>query len=154
MDDTPGILVNFVFAYCHDVDAMRSFYTDLLGLSEMSYCNDDEWQCLIYKCGSLELEFFADPNYTPPSGWARQPGWSGGTSPVTSWSATVPLEQYHSVVTRLKAAGVECFAADPVWRYNSYWSFPVKDPAGNTVELCGIPQQRPEAPEWPGSLGT
>jgi catechol 2,3-dioxygenase-like lactoylglutathione lyase family enzyme len=144
----PAVRVNFIYGHCHDVAAMRHFYSDLLGLTESSYRNDDEWQWLVYECGCFQLMFFPDPGFAPPSGWCMQPGWDGGTVPGTSWSVTVPMEQYAATVHRLRASGVTSFTPHPTWQQGSYWSFPVKDPAGNTVELCGEPGEQMESREW------
>jgi extradiol dioxygenase family protein len=144
----PAVRVNFIYAHCRDVAPMRRFYSELVGLRESSYKNDEQWQWLVYECGCFQLMFFVDASYAPPPGWALQPGWDGGTVPGTSWSVTVPMEQYAATVQRLQAEGVESFAPQPTWQQDSYWSFPVKDPAGNTVELCGEPGDKPESTEW------
>jgi hypothetical protein len=40
--ETPKIDVKFIYSLCNDIDAMRHFYTDLLGMKEIAYYNDAE----------------------------------------------------------------------------------------------------------------
>ena len=56
-----------------------------------------------------------------------------GRLPAISWSVTLTEETFPPAVSRLLAAGVASFGTEPVWR--GYWSFPVHDPMGNTVEV-------------------
>jgi hypothetical protein len=35
-----------------------------------------------------------------------------------------------------------------MWLLDCYWSFPVRDPMGNTVEVFAMPAERPEITEW------
>lgn len=64
---------------------------------------------------------------------AKQPGWEGGTYPGISWSAECDKESFNAAIARLKAAKVPSYHTEPNWV--GYWSYPVRDPAGNTVEI-------------------
>jgi catechol 2,3-dioxygenase-like lactoylglutathione lyase family enzyme len=141
--------VRFVYTFCNDLAAMRRFYTDLLGLDEAGYSEDHRYLC--YQCEGFQLMFFRPHAEVPvKEGWADQPAYDGGSEYVASWSVEVPAEELAATVERLRAAGVESFAAEPDWRVNSYWGFTVKDPMGNTVEVYATPKERPASTTWPG----
>jgi hypothetical protein len=141
--------IKFVYNYCSSIDAMRFFYTELIGLNETSYQNDPDWKWLVYKCGGFEFMFFEAPGLSAASEFSEQPGWDGGTLPRVSWSIEVPEADFADAVARLSAAeGVRCFADKPVWAQDSYWSFPVLDPMGNTAEIYSMVKERPASTEW------
>jgi catechol 2,3-dioxygenase-like lactoylglutathione lyase family enzyme len=144
----PAINVRFVMNYCSDLKATRHFYTDLVGLSELSYIYEEDWQWLNYKCDGLEFIFFEDKSLPVVSEFSEQPGWDGGTLHRTSWSIQVPLEQLAATVKRLREAGVTAKFEKPQWQQDSYWSYPVLDPSGNTVELYSTVKERPASTEW------
>ena len=67
-----------------------------------------------------------------------QPGWAGGTiAGAPSWSVQLDDEPFRAAVACLQAARIESFHEAPQWV--NYWSFPVTDPMGNTVELTDAP---------------
>lgn len=141
--------VRFVYNFCNDLAAMRRFYTGLLGLDEAGYSEDHRY--LAYRSEGFQLMFFRPDAEVPvKKGWADQPTYEGGSEYVTSWSVEVPEEEFAAAVERLRAAGVESFAAEPDWRVDSYWGFTVKDPMGNTVEVYAPPKGRPASTSWPG----
>lgn len=136
----PQVKLNYLYAYANDIEAMRKFYTELVGMNEGSYRNDEQWGWLTYKCGDFELMFFRFETPVPAeTRWASQPGWDDGTIEnvafVVSWSIFVPFDRFTETVKRLKDAGVVCYYPKPQWLQDSYWGFPVKDPMGNTVEI-------------------
>ncbi len=146
----PEVSIKFVYISCNDLDAMRGFYTDLLGMDEWSYRNDDEYAWLVYNCDGFQFMIFPSDYELPvPDDWGMQPGWEGGTLEVPSWSIEVPEDTYAATVAGLAEAGVPTFAAAPQWCQDSYWSFPVRDPMGSTVEVYTVPSERPESTEWP-----
>lgn len=148
----PKISVKFIYSLCNDIEAMRHFYTDLLGMKEIAFYNDEEQKFgyLSYLCaGGLEFDFFYIGKEAPiHKEWAWQPGYEGGTLPVPSWSVNVPEEDFPEVVKKLKEDGVKSFQENPYWCLDSYWAFPVADPQGNTVEVYSIPKEKPESTEW------
>ena len=58
-----------------------------------------------------------------------------------SWSLTVPSEGFPAVIEHLRDAEVRRFFDKPGWCRDSYWSFPVLDPAGLTSEINGSLQE-------------
>jgi catechol 2,3-dioxygenase-like lactoylglutathione lyase family enzyme len=129
-----GLSLRFLYLPCRDLEAMRRFYTDLVGLTETYHAPGPEGG-LAYACDRLQLTFFAAPDAAPnAAGWHRQPGWAGGTVAGASWSIVADDEAaFRAAAARLTEAGVPRHAEHPRWV--GYWSFPVRDPMGNTVEL-------------------
>ena len=127
--------INFIYQSCNDVPAMRHFYGELIGMRETSYREGPEgW--LVYQCAGFQFMIFPAGYELPVAqGWGMQPGWEGGDREYLSWSLVVPVEDFASTVRCLIDDGVECFHPAPRWCQDSYWSFPVRDPMGNTVEL-------------------
>ncbi len=145
----PRIKLSFIYNHCNDVETMRKFYTDLIGLKQHTFHNDEQWGYLCYKTGGLDLMFFRfDEKIPVQEQWAVQPGWEGGTFEGTSWSIEVPENLFPEVVKKLKVSNVKCFTEKPMWLQDSYWGFPVMDPMGNTVEVYTTPKEKPTSTEW------
>src|SRR5262245_58471001 len=106
----PTINVRFLFNYCNDIEAVRRFYTELLGMKQGSFKNEKEWGWVVYQCQGLEVMFFRTSEKLPVSeGFACQPGWAGGTRVASSWGIEVPEDQFTATYDRLKAAEVRMF---------------------------------------------
>ena len=156
--EAPEVTIKYVYAYANDLDAMRRFYTDLVGMTEGAFRNDEQWGWLVYKCAGFQLMFFrSEPPLSPApveTRWALQPGWNDGEvrdgAEIFSWSIRVPESAFADTVARLKEAGVESYYEKPMWFQDSYWGFPVRDPMGGTVEIFCTPKERPESTEWEG----
>jgi catechol-2,3-dioxygenase len=145
----PEISIRYIYLYCNDLLAMRHFYTDLVGMQESAFRNDEQWAWLCYTCGSFEFMIFPSDKAVAGQGeYSMQPGW-GGTLPTISWSVRIPEDKFAEVVQRLIDDGVPTVAPKPQWAQDSYWSFPVLDPMGNTVELYAETKTRPQNTEWP-----
>lgn len=146
----PKVNIRFIFNVCNDVENMRHFYTDLIGLQQGSFRNDKDWGWLVYKSDGFEMMFFrADRKLQVHEEWAAQPGYEGGTLEVTSWGIHIPEAMFAEVVERVRSAGVKVFKNKPDWPQDCYWGFTVMDPMGNTVELYAEPQEKPTSTEWP-----
>lgn len=138
----PG--VQFLYVPARDLAAMRRFYGELVGLDEIHHSADEG--LLAYRCGGLQFTVVeASDAPIPEPGWATQPGWQGDTRARVSWSVVLDSPAYVSAVDRLHAAGVDVLHEMPVWV--GYWSFPVRDPMGNTVELS-LPIEEPTVTTW------
>jgi catechol 2,3-dioxygenase-like lactoylglutathione lyase family enzyme len=148
----PRSTIKYIYLYCRDLEAMRRFYVDLLGLEQQSYQNDENGSWLACQCDGFQFVIFPvdAPVGPPPEGWANQPGWTGGDISCMSWSVLVPEGDYMALVERIAAADVAAFTPQPQWLMDSYWGWALKDPAGNTVEVYAEPAQRPTSTEWPG----
>ena len=135
-DAMPKIKVRFIFNFCNDIEAIRNFYSDLIGMKETSYRNDEEWGWLVYDNDGLQIMWFRSGEKLPViDGWAVQPGYESGEYAIASWSIEVPKDSFKDIIGRLKESGVKVFNTEPEWRQDSYWGFTVMDPMGNTVEL-------------------
>ncbi len=137
----------FLYTHCNDLAGMRDFYSRLLGLEELFFAEGADGG-LAYRLGGVQFTVLPAPEELPAdAGWDRQPGWNGGTGAGTSWSIEVgDLEPFRDLVERLVAAEVPRFDECPQWR--GYWSLPVKDPMGNTVEVTYAPADEPADKRW------
>lgn len=106
-------------------------------------------QALLPVRGFSDTIYCAPDGYQYPADFAVQPGWEGGELVIPSWSITVPPEDFPAVVEHLRDAEVRRFFDQPGWSWGGYWSFPVLDPAGMTIEVGNTPQERPVSTEWP-----
>jgi catechol 2,3-dioxygenase-like lactoylglutathione lyase family enzyme len=150
VEQKPEINVRFLYFVCNDIDAVREFYTNTLGMVEQSYMNDEEWGWLMYQSEGMQIVIMRAETEVPVhKEWAPQPGWGGGELPIPSWSIHVPEKKFNGMVEKLISGGYELYEPKPMWAQDSYWSFPVKDPMGNTVEVYTSPAERPESTEWP-----
>lgn len=139
--------LRFLYIFCRDLEEMKHFYSDLLEMEEFYYVAGPDGG-LAYRCDGLQFTIF--PTQQPlevVQEWHRQPGWPGGTSARASWSVESDShDAYAAAIARLHAAGVPAFFDQPQWI--GYWSFPVKDPMGNTVEVVLPLDGPPDNPIW------
>lgn len=132
---------------CSDLGAMRHFYTQLVGLNEIYQSIDD--RTLAYDCQGLQFTIFEATAAAPGrDGWARQPGWVGGTGAAISWSVVLTEATYGKAVRRLLDFDVTRRHDEPQWV--NYWSLAVQDPAGNTVEITYAPSEPLARLTWSG----
>ncbi|MBN2381033.1 hypothetical protein JXM67_14645 [candidate division WOR-3 bacterium] len=140
-----------VFSYCNDLEAMRRFYTDLVGMSQRGYSAEHGF--LTYAFGGGEMMFFASQERLPVNAeWGEQPGYQDGTLKATSWAIDIPESIYSDVITRLKEARVNTHTENTEWRFESYLGINVMDPMGNTVELYSILKEKPTSTTWSGDV--
>lgn len=159
----------FLYVYCDELVEMRRGYSDLVGIEEI-VGPDDAHGIVAYRHGNVQFTLFSKSKVgaeneaiagaiagagieakageeSSTDGWHRQPGWSGGTIEGTSWSIQVQSEShFRSAVDRLLTSEVRQFHDVPNWV--GYWSFPVKDPEGNTVEITFSPPSPPKDTAW------
>ena len=126
-----GGMRSFLYLHAPDVAAARDFYRGIVGLSEIFAADDGG--TVGFVAGELQLTVARHDGSTSPGGWPSQLGWEGGTGSAPSWGFEVDDDRFAGVVAAARAAGVASRWSDPRWV--GYWSFPVRDPMGNTVEL-------------------
>lgn len=127
----------FLYTSSNNVAASRRFYSDLLGLDQIW----DEEGDIAYVIGdTVQFSIGDDPTVTADNEWAFQPGWVFGLEieprpkrTHASWSIPLSPEAFRSAVARLQDAETVALRAEPFWV--GYWSYVVKDPMGQTVEL-------------------
>jgi hypothetical protein len=81
------------------------------------------------------------------AGFSRQPGWEGGVLERVSFSVEIPLSGYRAKISELKAAVTVSAFEVPQWR-GCYWTFPVLDPMGNTVDVYAMQPDGAEDLAW------
>ncbi len=149
--DIPKVNVRFIFNMCNDVEAMRNFYSDLLGMAEDAFYSTEEFGWVSYPCEGVYLMFFyGGEDVVEHSDWAWQPGYEGGSLPVSSWAIEIPEQDFAATIKRLQESEIRTFSEAPQWRQESYWGFSVMDPMGNTIEVYTSPKEKPESEEWSG----
>ena len=128
-----GLYINTIFRWCNDVDAMRSFYSDLLQLEETFYRNDDEHGWLTYQVNDVLLVFTrADTSLPVETEWAKSPAYTGGTKTIESWVMALNDSNYKATIERLKASNAPIYDGE-IDRKQLLML--VKDPMGMTIEL-------------------
>ena len=141
--------IDFVYRFCDDIEAMRAFYTETIGLTESIFTNEKEYAFIGYKMSGFTLYIVRGDTVKPEKrGWTKQPGYDGGTIESTSYTIKVPEAEYRDVLNRLRAANSESFSDKPLWSYDEYWSYIVKDPMGVTIEVYMKPKEKPESRNW------
>ena len=127
----------FFYTGSNDVAASREFYSTLIGLDQIW----DEVDDVAYRIdGRVQFSIRYDQTAAVIDGWSFQPGWVFGlgvepipSSSSVSWSVALSPEAFNSAVTRLQDAGTTSLRPEPFWV--GYWSYVVKDPMGQTVEI-------------------
>lgn len=136
--------VKFLYIHANDLAAMRGFYTDRIGLEEIYF---QTGQALGYNSDGFQFTVLAASGVAQPDGWATQPGWQGATSPLISWSVELSEVEFKRAVESTAQAGDASLHVVPQWV--GYWSHPVRDPMGNTVELSWPADASGQTGEWP-----
>lgn len=142
--------LKYLYLYCNDVKKMKEFYTDLLGMKETYFQNDEQYGVFCFDSEGLEVMFFRVSGNPLPvaTAWASQPA-DDGTFEFTSWAIQVGEEDFNNIVERIKNdLEIPKRSGRPNWRVNSYWGINIQDPMGNTIELFTIPKEKPEKTEW------
>ena len=127
----------FLYTGSNDIAASRHFYSDLIGLDQIW----DEGDHIAYRIvGGVQFSISYDSSSTVSKEWSFQPGWVFGSgsearprSTRASWSIPLSPEWFASTVARMQEAEVDALRPDPFWV--GYWSYVVRDPMGQTVEL-------------------
>ena len=146
--------LRFLHAFCTDVDAMRRFYVEGVGLPLLNEMDQEAYGWLVVDAGGgtqLMFHRWDDGPLPTPPGWAWQPGDGEGDQPLPSQGMHVPEVDFATTVARLQAWGTPALGPTPTWRQDSYWGWTVRDPAGYVIELYTSPAERPagDPPTWP-----
>lgn len=136
----------FLYTRSNDLAASRRFYRDLVGLEQIWDEPDsiafviDDW---------VQLSVDRDPDAAVVDGWSFQRGWVHGLEidPAppynqASWSIALTPDTFRAAVERLQQTGAEALRPEPFWV--GYWSYVVRDPMGQTVELSDPVSGGPE----------
>src|SRR5690606_2305754 len=127
-----SIQIHTLFQWCNDVAVMRDFYTNLLGLSETFYRDDDQHGWLAYYAGQTQVVFIRADNPLPiEQTWAMQPGYQGGSSTAKSWLFTVSVEDFATLSERIRSSNVTVYNG----KCDNTCQLFIKDPMGMTIEI-------------------
>jgi catechol 2,3-dioxygenase-like lactoylglutathione lyase family enzyme len=131
---------SFLYLHCLDLADSRRFYSTLLGLGEIFFSDEDG--TVGYLVGTLQITVARHPEAKPIEGWSAQLGWAGGDTAMPSLGLELDPEDFRRAIRSLAAAGVTVRFSEPQWL--GYWSYPVRDPMGHTVEIS-----TPDRDSWP-----
>ncbi len=125
---------------------MCDFYSEAVGLDE-SYFDEET---VSYVSPGMQFTIYSSDAARIDSGeWAIQPGW-GGSEPVISWSLDLDGLGFAAAIDGVQNRDAPLLHLSPRWV--GYWSFPFKDPMGNTVELTYAETPPPVDAEWSANL--
>ena len=147
----PKINVRFIHNWTNDLGATRKLYTDLIGMQEVSFKDEEQWGWVAYQCEGLQYMFMrldVENKKAEITEFAFHPGHSGGTIATASFGIEIPEADFCELVEKLQQSEYKLETKIPEWRQDCYWGISVLDPAGNTVELYTTPKDRPEKTEW------
>jgi catechol 2,3-dioxygenase-like lactoylglutathione lyase family enzyme len=126
-----------VAIWVKNFDAMRHFYSEVIGVPEMWYGNA-LYDCVVYGGSGGDFSFMLAHNSEaepPTAGWTRcpKPG-SVGQNWLPYTTFYVP--DLGAAIDRCHAAGIELRTEAPFSLGPGYgWSIEVKDPDGNALAL-------------------
>jgi catechol 2,3-dioxygenase-like lactoylglutathione lyase family enzyme len=132
----------FIYLHCRDLELARSFYSNVLGLMEIDFSAEEG--AIAYQVGALQITISTHADAVHIDGWAKQLGWEGGSASTPSWGIEFAPSQFRRAIESARVAGLDAHYSEPRWV--GYWSFPVKDPMGYTVEISTS-----ERDAWPPS---
>lgn len=123
-----------LYFHCNDIDAMRAFYTDLLGLPESYYRNSEQHRCLAYQIQGAELVFMPAHEQLPlQTEWARQPGYAGSESTAKTWLFTMSNSDFEIISERVRNSDIPVY--NNLEEYDDSQQLFIKDPMGMTIEI-------------------
>ncbi len=125
----------FIFHLCNDIDKVRFFYTELLGLHELEYKKDTY---VDYKFKETTIMFSAKENIL--SGIKNFNSKHQNEFEPFSWSIEVTEDLFPVIVNKLCKAGIKTIQKVPAWNHDGYWSFSVLDPMGNNIQIYMEPK--------------
>lgn len=150
-DKKPQISINVLYLYCNDINAIRHFYKDILGLGEHDFGMPKEFYCGKTSDGiTMMWARSKDGNLPKRESWVDLPGVECGKLEEVSWGIQIPSDLFPEIVSKFKTEDTESRFPNPIWAQDSYWAFPVRDPMGYTVEVFSVPKKKPENKVWQG----
>jgi catechol 2,3-dioxygenase-like lactoylglutathione lyase family enzyme len=128
--------LNTIFTWCNEIAAMRSFYTDVIGLEETYYNADHGW--LTYQVGPTMLAFMTAPEPVPViDQWAVTPTIGMGEVHAPSWVMELSVDEFQSRLDKIRDAGIIFHLLPDSMQARVMF---VRDPMGTTIELfCPLP---------------
>ncbi len=128
--------LNTIFRWCNDVEKMRQFYTECLGLNETYFKNDHEHGWLTYQLSEVQLVFTrSDEPLSESNLFAKNPAYRDGETHETSWVIEVEPVDFKPIVEKIKQNGYPIYNDGPYSNRPGHLQMIVRDPMGMTVEL-------------------
>ncbi|GLW66082.1 glyoxalase [Actinomadura rubrobrunea] len=120
-----------------DLEAAREFYGTVLGFSQGR--SDARWIDWNFMGHQVVTHQVGDgPSDTPRDAVAGTNAVDGHQVPVPHFGLVLPVEEFHALADRLRAAGVQ-FVIEPYVRFKGepgeQWTMFLLDPAGNALEF-------------------
>ena len=103
----------FLYLHCTDLELARRFYSDLLGLTEI-YFSEEEGS-IGYLVGTLQISISTHAASTPVDGWAKQMGWEGGFTATPSWGIEMAPHEFRRSVQVARDTGIDVRNPEPRW---------------------------------------
>ena len=142
--DTLGVNSPVFFNMCDDLEEMRYFYTDILGIKENSYQRNNY---LDYNSNGLTMMFFQADNITERIASSKR-RYNNGHFELMCWTIKINKEMFIKAIENLSAYQNKGSKIIPQWQQEGFWSFSIKDPMGNTVFVYLEQKQTPVSKVW------
>jgi len=128
--------IDTIQRFCNDIDAIRRFYTELLGLEPTFSANDAERGYISYDFAGVQLLFLRATAQQPvPTGFAKHPGYAGGTAEQTLLVVDVGKRDMQQLYAKARAMQIEILGDGIIQNAQGQRQLVLRDPMGVTVEL-------------------
>jgi len=126
-----------LFIYVNDINDMRDFYTDIIGMEETFFDNDRGW--LTYDSNGLQLVMIRAAAPLPVNeDWAKCPGYAdSGEAEIPSWVLTIPDIRFDVVIQHLKD-GKAPLLGDIQEPQPGHRQVMTRDPMGTNIEVYAV----------------
>lgn len=95
----------FLYLHCLDLEPMRRFYSNVLGLDEIFHSTDEG--AVGYQIGTLQLTIAVHNDVEPVDGWATQLGWKGGSTAAPSLGVELDSDSFRRAVQAVQSTAVD-----------------------------------------------
>jgi LysM repeat protein/catechol 2,3-dioxygenase-like lactoylglutathione lyase family enzyme len=125
-----------IYYWVNDIAETRSFYTDLIGLEETSFFEEDGSGLVVYDAGNVEIIFLQSADEIPViEDWARQPNYDGGVIEEPSFVIRVTSEEFDAIIGRIAGSGASVYNDSVLVPQVGQQALFMRDPMGNTVQI-------------------
>ncbi len=135
-----GIHINDIFMWASDVEAMRAFYSGVLGFQEMWSELDkskDGSVYVVYRFGNQNLHFInRSEAQQAHHGWAYQPSSTiADGDERLSFTIEMPRERLEKIAKHILSSDDIPHYQTGIEERDGYDALTVRDPMGNTLDL-------------------
>lgn len=130
------IRLSKIYYWANDITEMREFYSDIVGLEETFFVDEDSSGLLTYDGGGIEIVFLRASEDLPVlDDWTTQPNYDGGTIEDVSIVVEVTGEEFDAMIARVSGGGVTVFNDAILVPQPGQRAIYLLDPMGNTVQI-------------------